>query len=66
MKSKEVSQKFYKNGYLHKVKIFYRNSSHKYANLFKISDYDMGKKIGSIVRYRHMNFIEKFLFRNCL
>lgn len=66
MEKKEIFQRFYENGYLHKVKIFYKNGMHKYANLFKISDYDMGKKIGSIIGYRRMNFIEEFLFRNCL
>lgn len=57
---------FYKKGYLRKVKIFYLNGRHKYANLFRLKDYDNGVMFGTIVKYRHMNFVESFFFRNCL
>lgn len=62
----EVFKKFYEKGYLYKVKLYYSNGRHKYANLFKISDYEMGTKIGSIVKYKKMNFFERFIFRNCM
>lgn len=57
---------FYQKGYLRKVKIFYSNGGHKYANLFRLEDYENGVMLGTIVKYRRMNLIERFFFRNCL
>lgn len=66
-KSKEEIYKlFYKKGYLYKVKIFYKSGRIKYANLFDRKKYEMGTEIGSIIGYRRMNVIERFIFRNCL
>ena len=48
------------------VKIYYKNNSHKYANLFETKEYELGKQIGSIVKYRRMNWLERFIFRNCM
>lgn len=52
--------------YLFNVKVFYRSSGYKYANLFEKDMYDMGIQLGSITGYRKMNKFEKFLFRNCI
>lgn len=51
---------------LFNVKIFYRNGSHKYANIFPKKYYNLGVKIGSIIGYRKMKWYEKIIFRNCL
>ncbi|MCI9142382.1 MAG: hypothetical protein HFH87_07130 [Lachnospiraceae bacterium] len=66
MTRKEKFEKFYENGYLSHAKILYSGGGYKYANLFSLKDYEMGKKIGSIVGYRHMNIFERFLYRNNL
>lgn len=66
MTEKEKFDLYYQKGYLHHVKIMYSNGRHKYANLFKVKQYELGKRIGSIVGYRNMNLFERFLFRNCL
>lgn len=62
----EIHQKFYEKGYLYKIKLYYSNGRHKYANLFDVKKYEAGKRIGSIVGYRRMNILERFIFRNCL
>lgn len=54
------------NGYMFHVKILYRDGGHKYANIFKEKDYKMGTDLGTIINCRKMNFMEKFIFRNCL
>lgn len=66
MNGKEKFQKFYENGYLFNVKILYHSGRYKYANLFPLNDYELGKKIGSIIGFRHMNIFERFLYRNNL
>ena len=52
--------------YMVHIKIYYRNGGHKYANIFKTKDYEFGRQIGSITGYRHMNLLERFIFRNCI
>lgn len=52
--------------YLFNVKIFYSNGRHKYANLFEKDWYDMGVMVGTILGYRKMNRLERFIFRNYL
>lgn len=54
------------NKYMMHVKIYYCNGKYRYANLFKTSCYEYGIKCGSIIGYRKMNCIEKFIFRNCM
>lgn len=66
MNKQKIFDKFYENGYLRKVKIFYSSGNYKYANLFKVKDYEFGKKIGTIKKYRRMNMLEEFLFIHCL
>ena len=55
-----------KNKYLCCVKIFYKNGKHIYANVFKREYFDSGIKLGTIMGYRKMNMIERFIFRSCL
>ena len=62
----ETWQKCYENGSMFNVKILYKNGGHKYAHIFKVKDYELGRQWGTIVGFRKMNFIEKFVFRNCL
>jgi len=52
--------------YMFHVKIFYHNGKHKYANLLEKKHYDFGVMVGSIVGHRPMNWLERFVFRNCL
>jgi len=52
--------------YLTNVKVFYKNGGHKYMNLFSKSRYKLGIDWGTIVGCRKMNWLEKFIFRNCL
>ena len=53
------------NGYMFNVKIYYSSGRHKYANLFELKQYELGIKLGTIKGCRRMNFIERFIFRNC-
>lgn len=59
-------KKAYDSGSMICVKVFYKDGKHRYANLFSVKNYELGLKLGSIKGYRHMNFIEKMLFKNCL
>lgn len=55
-----------KKGYLVHVKIFYRHGNHKYANLFSKQEYNYGLRLGTIIGYKPMNWLERVIFRNCL
>ena len=52
--------------YMFHVKIYYSNGRHRYANLLELKYYDFGIKLGIIKGCRKMNFIERFIFRNCM
>ncbi|MDF2841781.1 MAG: hypothetical protein K0R00_207 [Herbinix sp.] len=54
------------NGTMFHVKIIYKDGGHKYANIFSEKDYYLGISLGTIVGYKEMNCIERFIFRNCL
>lgn len=51
--------------YMYKVKIYYKKTGHLYANMFETLHLEFGMRIGSIIGWRKMNTLEKFIFRNC-
>ena len=64
-KQKKYTTDIPKAKYLFGIKIFYSDGGHKYANLFDVFSLKLGMNIGTILGYRKMNFIERFIFRNC-
>lgn len=52
--------------YLFEVKIYYKDGDYRYAHMIKSDHLGAGIEIGTILGYRKMNFIERFIFRNCL
>lgn len=52
--------------YLHEVKIYYSDGDYRYAPMIRTGHLKACIKIGTILGYRKMNFIEQFIFRKCL
>ena len=52
--------------YLHEVKIYYSDGDYRYAPMIRTGPLKACIKIGTILGYRKMNFIERFIFRKCL
>ena len=49
--------------FLYNVKITYNNGSHRYFSKFSKENYERDVRIGSIVKIRPMNKIERLLCR---
>lgn len=52
-----------KDDFLHNIKVTYNNGSHKYFSKFSKTAYEKDVRIGSIVKMKPMNRLEKLLHK---